>query len=322
MRDATQPHRPRVAIITPFRNAGRYIADMMASVREQSLTDWEHVLVDDGSVDDSLRIVQEVAALDSRIRVFSHANAGVSRSRNVGARVSGKPDYLLFLDADDILEPSMLESLVAYLDEHQRAGVCYCSFSEIIDDTWHAAPVRNVRYSPRAFTVRRVAPRQPETPFETLSMWGGILPSNALIRRTAFEASGGFDERYAAAEDTDLFMRLGLIADVHFLNQPLMRYRRHGLQASWDADATSKALDRMLAEKWVATSMPKPHRRRVARAKNLRRYGASALEGVRFGTQHVRAGDLGAGLRFYAGAARRYVLYCAANLASIVGLVE
>jgi GT2 family glycosyltransferase len=150
-------------------------------------------------------------------------------------------------------------------------------------------------------------------------MWGGILPSNALIRRTAFEQTGGFDERYAAAEDTDLFMRLGLHAEVHFVNQPLMRYRRHGSQASWDADATSSALDRLLAEKWVAAPMPRLQRKRVDRALNLRRYGASALEGFRFGTDRMRAGNVAAGLRFYAGAVRRYVLYCAANLSSIIG---
>jgi hypothetical protein len=153
-------------------------------------------------------------------------------------------------------------------------------------------------------------------PFEGLLMWGGILPSNALIRRSLYEQAGGFDPRYFT-DDTDVFMRLGLRAPIHYVNRQLVRYRRHAHQMSVDAEATSAALDKLLAEKWANASLSTEDRRRFQRGMNLRRYGAEALVGFSHALSHFREGKYGASLRFLGGAVRRNALYVAANLGLI-----
>src|ERR687887_165351 len=96
----------RVSIITPYYNAAHYIGHTIESVWAQTLPDWEHILVDDGSTDDSARIVQGYASVEPRCSTIGQRNSGVSRARNAGfAACNPASSYLLFLDADDCLEP-------------------------------------------------------------------------------------------------------------------------------------------------------------------------------------------------------------------------
>ena len=121
---------PSVSIITPCFNAAPFIAGTVHSVLRQDFTDWEHILVDDGSTDDSLAIARSAAERDPRFRVFSQPNGGMAFSRNVGfSRAADESRYLLFLDADDILEPHALSTLLRYLEQHPQVGLVYGTFS-------------------------------------------------------------------------------------------------------------------------------------------------------------------------------------------------
>lgn len=110
---------PRIAVIVIFRDAGTRLAQAIASVRSQTLSDWELLLVDDGSRDDSAAIAREQAALDpERIRYCTHpgaANLGMSASRNLGLATARAP-LIAFLDSDDVYLPRRLERHVAILD--------------------------------------------------------------------------------------------------------------------------------------------------------------------------------------------------------------
>jgi teichuronic acid biosynthesis glycosyltransferase TuaG len=105
---------PVVSVVTPAFNAERLIGEMVASVRAQTLQDWELLVVDDCSTDDTVEAVQRASAADPRVRLLeSRANGGAAASRNVGlAEARGR--FIAFLDADDLWDPSKLERQVAF----------------------------------------------------------------------------------------------------------------------------------------------------------------------------------------------------------------
>ena len=104
----------KVSVITPVFNGAQTIADTIESVLSQTLTTWEHIIVDDGSYDLTAEIVHKY--LDARIQYYYQENAGRSKTRNKGiALASG--EYLIFLDADDCLLPNALEDHVNFLEK-------------------------------------------------------------------------------------------------------------------------------------------------------------------------------------------------------------
>ena len=120
--------QPLVSAIIIFLNEERFLAQAIASVLQQSLADWELLLVDDGSTDESTAIARGFAQRDpSRIRYFEHAghaNRGMSAARNLGLD-HARGSYIAFLDADDIWLPEKLREQVSALNDNPRAGMVY-----------------------------------------------------------------------------------------------------------------------------------------------------------------------------------------------------
>lgn len=113
-----------VSVITPLYNAKDYIKGAIQSVQEQSYTNWEMVIIDDGSTDDSIAIVEEIQKKDERIRlIFNDGNQGVASARNHGIRVA-KGRYIAFLDSDDLWLPDKLEIQLEQM-KHKQCGFCY-----------------------------------------------------------------------------------------------------------------------------------------------------------------------------------------------------
>lgn len=110
--------KPMVSIIMPVYNAQRYLRETVESVMAQTFQEFEVLAVNDGSTDESLKILQEYAEQDERIRIIDKENSGVSDTRNVGI-AQAKGEYLAFLDADDLLSP---EYLAVMADAAQRTG--------------------------------------------------------------------------------------------------------------------------------------------------------------------------------------------------------
>lgn len=113
-----------VSIITPVFNAEKWLPGLFATVQAQSIRDWEHILIDDCSVDDSLNIMRSYAASDSRIRVIaSDQNGGPAKARNIGIRES-RGRFLTFLDADDEWISTKLEEQIGWMQQNQ-VGMSY-----------------------------------------------------------------------------------------------------------------------------------------------------------------------------------------------------
>lgn len=123
---------PLVSVITPAYNAESFIRETMDSVLAQSVSDWELIVIDDGSTDNTQKIVAEYAECDSRIcLVVNENNMGVARTRNRGLDMF-RGQYVAFLDSDDYWEPQMLEKMIASAEE-TGADIIYCSYS-LVDE--------------------------------------------------------------------------------------------------------------------------------------------------------------------------------------------
>ncbi|ACY48037.1 glycosyltransferase family 2 protein [Rhodothermus marinus] len=249
---------PRVTIVIPLYNTERFIADALESVLAQTFTDWECVVVNDGSTDRSAEIVARYVERDPRIRLVHQPNQGVCAARNTGAaHASPDSEYLFFLDADDMLEPEALERLVAYLDAHPEVGLVGCQFTRI-DAEGKPMDIRNplkislrerTRWAPGFLGIpHRLKPSEAYTPFLTFFCGTGQGPF-ALYRRSVFAQTQGWDPRFNVwHDDTDMFCQMSLIADVHYIPDRLYRYRDHASNRSKDPRVVETA--RLLQEKW------------------------------------------------------------------------
>jgi GT2 family glycosyltransferase len=248
---------PLVTVVTPCYNSAAWVVETIASVRRQTLSRVEHVLVDDGSTDDSYATIARAIAGNPRATLIRQANRGVSAARNAGARAaSSESRYLLFLDADDTLDRHALERLSAYLDCRPDVGLAFCrcryidAAGKVMDDRGFIRNWQNRRVPSGLFGQRVLAEKEPETPFESLFQLPGTIPSVMMFRRSVYATTPGWDpELRGGAEDGDIVFQMGLRAPVHFLSEELVGYRQHPQQASASA-AKLRAEHARLFAKW------------------------------------------------------------------------
>lgn len=126
-----------ISVVIPVYNVAPFLRECLESVKNQTFTDFEAILINDGSTDDSLKICQEFVATDTRFRFFSQKNKGLGPTRNKGIYLS-KGDYLTFLDSDDWWEPDMLATLYRTLTR-QNADISCCGY--FVEELHHSQAV-------------------------------------------------------------------------------------------------------------------------------------------------------------------------------------
>lgn len=204
---------PAVAVVIPCHNAEIHLAETLASVRAQSLSPSELVVVDDGSTDSS----REVAARAGARVLQTTTNGGPASARNLGVR-STSADLIAFLDADDLWEPDHVATLADLMTTHPEAGV---AFSHV------------VRFGGRAATDEPLLPAgRPTDARNVLWTANPLTQSASMVRRSVFEAAGGYQEELRFSEDYELWMRLARLAPFVCTHARTVRYRVHEGQAS------------------------------------------------------------------------------------------
>ncbi len=200
------------SIIIPCYNAERFIAETIQSVINQSYTEWELIIIDDGSTDKSNTVIKTFLS-DSRIKYFHQNNQGVSAARNSGINYSlGK--YIAFLDADDVWEPTNLEKKIEYLENN-------IEYDWIFSDMYYAD--ENLKKT-------RVAPTGSDTNIlANILIWEGeVVPgpcSNIITRRKCIDKGILFDTHLTTAADQDYCIQLAKSFRGKHLPQPLWTYR-------------------------------------------------------------------------------------------------
>jgi glycosyltransferase involved in cell wall biosynthesis len=200
---------PLISVIMPVYNGEKTIRETIESVFNQTFPDWELIVINDGSQDATLQILNSIQ--DPRLRVFSYPNAGQATSRNRGiSQACG--EYISFIDADDLWTPDKLEAQLHVLQANPQAAVAY-SWTKCIDE------------------VGQVSRRGSH-----ISVTGDVYKnllvvnflengSNPLIRRQALNEVGSFDESLTPAEDWDLWLRLAARYHFEVVSSPQILYR-------------------------------------------------------------------------------------------------
>jgi len=308
---------PKVSIITPCYNSEKYVGRTIESVQAQTLTDWEHIVVDDGSTDGSAGVVKTFLGGDPRLRLLEQKNGGCAQARNAGfQQCSAQSRYLLFLDADDCLEPQMLETLCGYLDENPPVGMAYCNFQLVdADDRFLSEEEAGLhpvtRCAPQGLGIRALRPEEPHTPLESIfTLTAGIIPSLAVFRRSIYETTPGWDEDMSIIyEDVGLYLHVALKSEVHYRPLPLVRYRRHQAQSTdssigRDREATQQV---KLYAKWnQIKDLPPDQQARLDEARAFREGRMLPLSGFQTGAACLRNWEWRKAIRFCGGAIRRY----------------
>ena len=223
MSSSTQPESPApvspgISVIIPAYNAGLFIADCLQSVIEQTYADWEAIVVDDGSSDDTAAVVRGLVERDNRIKYFFQANGRQGKARNT-AVAHAEGSLLAFLDADDLWEPNKL-ALQKQAIEDNGADIVYSD--GVIFDAAQTNGDANFPVRPGRTTGAAM--------IDQLLMRNRVPLASVLMRRTTFDAAGGFEEEleYQACEDYDLWLKAAETGAVFFgMPEKLVRYRRH-----------------------------------------------------------------------------------------------
>lgn len=202
---------PQFSIIIPVYNKETFIGSTLQSVLNQTYQDFEVLVINDGSTDESEAKIKEFS--DRRIKYYLTENKGVSAARNLGLEVA-TADFVTFLDADDRWKPDFLmemwDSIQAYPEQKIHAAA-------IEVETENAV-------FPAQYSIVRSAPRMVVNYFDASLKTTAICTSCAAFSRSVFKEVGNFDEQIKSGQDTDMWIRLGLHYPVVFTFKILARY--------------------------------------------------------------------------------------------------
>ncbi|MEO0769314.1 MAG: glycosyltransferase, partial [Cyanobacteria bacterium J06649_4] len=207
---------PEITAVIPAYNAAAFLSATIQSVVDQSYTNWELLVIDDGSTDETPDIVRRFSAQDSRIKLISKANGGVSSARNLGAK-EASAELVAFLDADDRWLKDKLKVHVAYMRSHPEVGISFARV-ELIDANG---------ISTNKLTNNIVNQLSPQDFFYTNPT---VTTSNMVIRKSLFAAFDGFDAAMQYNEDVDLLLRIALSGhkySISAIDEVLVQYRLH-----------------------------------------------------------------------------------------------
>ncbi len=238
--------QPQVSIIIPCYNQERYILDCLQSVKQQSFVDWECIIINDGSTDQSKELIESYIQNEPQFKLINGTNQGVSAARNTGFK-SAKGKYLQFLDADDLILPDKIETHVKFLEKNPDIDIVYCRYKHLFQETGKTAsyPFNNVS----------------DKPLENfLFLWdrGVSIPPHAPLYRKAIwkEDYLPYPEDYNLRyEDWVFWVRTSLLnLSFYETTEPLVLYRIHG--ANFCANTFQVAVNMLNAAKYIQGIIP------------------------------------------------------------------
>lgn len=231
---------PLISVIIPAYNSEKTIQETIESVLKQTFTDFELIVVNDGSTDATLEIINSIK--DPRIQVLTYPNAGVAVSRNRGISHS-TGEFISFLDADDLWTADKLEAQLKALQENPKAAVAY-SWLDSIDESGNF-----LRPGTRITENGNIYDKLFLTPFVSSG-------SNGLIRRQPLIEIGGFDESLAASQDYDLYLRLAARYD--FVCVPSVQILYRILSGSMSTNISRLEATSLLVRERAFKESPQP----------------------------------------------------------------
>jgi len=228
---------PKVSVIIPTYNRARYICEAVESVLNQTYKDYEIIIIDDGSTDNTKQVLDEYLLskgfkIDNKenyclysltakpytlIRYIYQENKGEAGARNRGIK-EAKGEYIAFLDSDDLWRENKLEKQIVIIESSKDIDLVYCAMQVL----------RN------GIIENSLKPAEPAFNFFDLLLEGKSIPMTMIIRKRCFSEIDWFDENIKLACDYEMWLRFTLKYKVKFLDEPLAICRRHDSNISGD----------------------------------------------------------------------------------------
>jgi glycosyltransferase involved in cell wall biosynthesis len=281
-----------VSVIMPAYNVAPYIRAAIESVIGQTMGDWELLIADDGSTDDTAAIARAYAATDARVRLLQQPNAGIAAARNRAVRES-TGEFLAILDSDDLWEPGYLAAQLAIFVNHPDVDI-------VTGNGWFLGGRRHGQ------PARPWPDPRPQPTLAAILADEESIFIMSIMRRRVYDRLGGFDEALRSNEDYEFWLRAA-VAGFRFIrnDEPLGHYRRRD-------DSLSASDLRMLTG--ILVVYERMRLLLAGRAAELRivegqiarfereRFAARARDALNSGNMHVAAGHLSAMYRHSGGA--------------------
>jgi glycosyltransferase involved in cell wall biosynthesis len=264
---------PKVSVIIPTYNYARFIGQAIQSVLVQSYQDFEVIVVDDGSSDNTAEVV---GGFGSQVRYLRQENRGANATRNAGIKAA-RGEFIAFLDADDLWMPEKLALQIRLSEARSEAGLIYGGML-LFDSTSGAV----IGYHPLSRCHEGWVMRQ-------LYMYQFVPSPTPLIRREVFERVGAFDEGVTGPDDWDMWLRIAARFQFALVAEPVALYRVHASVAG------SKSVDQYAAE--MITFFERMALRYPADLEDLKRRRLSIFK-RQIGCRFLRQGNLASGRRW------------------------
>ena len=260
-------NEPLVSVVMPAFNSAKWIADAIRSIQSQTYINWELLVVDDGSTDNTVEKIESLFE-DERIRIFSQNNSGPAVARNLGIE-EAKGEFLAFLDADDMWFKDKLNLQLEHLLSNPGLGLVHSGYRVFIDDP----------HSNKSFRAPGWFAEWHES--ERLLVCDTIGTLTVMTRTELVRQVGGFREGLFGTEDWDLWIRVSKLAEIFKLKTELACYRIHSSGISQSVPEHFQELEKVYNSH---AFQPDVHRRI--------QHGARAVLSLRQGKQEFLAFSL------------------------------
>ena len=204
---------PVISVIMPVYNAEPYLEEALESILAQTFGDFELILIDDGSTDGSVEILNRYAAVQERIRLIRRPNTGLTKALNECLRLA-RGEFVARMDADDVCTPDRFEKQVAFMRANPETVLLGGAYDLVDAEGRH---------------LRRVSQPLDDASLQRICLSGltPICHPLAMMRRGAVLKAGGYDETFLVAQDLDLWLRLGEIGKLANIPTSVLRFRLH-----------------------------------------------------------------------------------------------
>lgn len=204
----------KISVVMTVYNGSSYIREAIESILEQTYTNFEFIIIDDGSVDDSCEIINEYAKKDTRINLISRGNKGISDTLNEGLTVADG-EYIAMMDQDDISLPNRFEKQVEFLDNNNEYAAVG-TLSELIGPE-----------GDRISCLFQITGHENIDNEHMKGKGGAIMHSSVMIRKESLEKISGYRKEFNQAADFDMFLRLAEIGKLENISEVCFLYRVH-----------------------------------------------------------------------------------------------
>lgn len=213
-------------VIIPLYNKASFIAKTIQSVKVQTYRNFEIVIINDGSTDNSLEVINKIDFKNIDYKIISQINSGVSTARNNGVKLA-KYDYITFLDADDWWEPNFLEQMVRLIESFPDAGLYACSYFKI----------KNKIKIPAIINIdsKFIHGYIDYMNLYSKGIWMPIWTGATIVKKEILDNLKGFKPNLKMGEDFDLWLRISQNYKIAYLNIPLSNYNQ-------DVDSENRAI--------------------------------------------------------------------------------